>query len=71
MRKKAKARIREAVEGLKEQGFPVYVGMWMPCPVCKTPWKFHKANRKEEGKAPILLCPVYEEFVTVKSSPKS
>lgn len=51
-------QIKEAVEGLKEQGFPVYVGQWMPCPVCKIPWKFHKANKKEEGKPPILMCPL-------------
>lgn len=59
MRKEAKKRIKEAVEGLKEQGFPVYVGMWMPCPVCKIPWKFHKAFREDLKKPPILLCPEF------------
>ena len=52
-------KVKEAVEGLKEQGFPVYVGQWMPCPVCKVPWRFHKADRTREKMPPILMCPEY------------
>ena len=50
--------IKEGVKALKEQGFPVYVGKWMPCPVCKAPWHFHKADKRETGKPPVLLCPI-------------
>lgn len=62
MSTKGKKEIKEAVEGLKEQGFPVYVGQWMPCPSCKIPWKFHKANKKELEKPPILMCPILNPF---------